>query len=131
MRIRIVAVAALLLFTLTGCAGTPESAASEAEQVGETAAPLVAEAATDEPAVGSDSEAAFLAYVHENLPTPNQIPDATDEQLLAAAEAGCDRLAAGESSDVISLVEGETANGLGYFEASGIIISGAREYICP
>ena len=131
MKIRIAAVALVALLALTGCAGTPsQEDAQVVATESEPAAPLVAETpAADESA--ASAEAAFLDYVRESLAANTTIPDATDDQLLAAGIEACDRLAAGETSDMISVIEGEQPNGLGYFEDSGWIVSGAGQFLCP
>ncbi len=127
------ALALLAALTLTGCAEAASNAAENRSSTPttETAAPLVAETAEAEEPTVTDVEATFLDAVRATLPAETQIPDATDEQLLAAGVQACERLAAGESSDAMSLIEGETPNGLGYFTDSGMIITAARQTICP
>lgn len=129
MKTRIALVAAALLLTLTGCSAAPANAGGErtAPTVTESAAPLVAE--TTEP-VAESPHAAYLDGVRALLPEDTQIPNATDEQLVAAGEAACERLAAGEPSDAISVIDGETPNGIGYFNDSGMIVSAARTHLC-
>lgn len=129
MKIRIALVAAALLLTLTGCSGAPANAGDErtAPAATESAAPLVAE--TTEPEA-ANPHAAYLDGVRALLPEKTQIPDATDEQLIAAGMAACERLAAGEASDLISVIEGETPNGLGSYNDSGMIVSAARTHLC-
>lgn len=117
-----VAVAAVLLFALTGCA------APASETPAESVAPLVAESPSAS-AAGVD-EAAFLEDVRENLPTNTQIPDATDEQLLAAGARACEELAAGTPGDQISVVENETPGALGTFDDSGAIVTAASVNLC-
>lgn len=135
------AIAALVLaVTLTGCtaaqtpAQEPASAPQGAEQSPEsTPAPLVAETpAESDPA--SDVEVAFVEKFHEiraTMPGASQIPDATDEQLIAAGREGCERADAGESTELMSFVEGEEKNGAGYYSDSGAIITAARQTLCP
>lgn len=135
------AIAALVLaITLTGCTTAqtptqePASAPQSAEQSPEsTPAPLVAETpAESDPA--SDVEVAFVEKFHEiraTMPGASQIPDATDEQLIAAGEEACTRLSGGETSDTIVLIEGEAKNGAGYYSDSGAVISSARQTLCP
>lgn len=118
-----VAVAAVLLFVLTGCSAAAGDAPAE------SAAPLVAESPAAS-AAGVD-EAAFLEDVRENLPANTQIPDATDEQLLAAGADACAQSLAGTSSDDLSVIEGEvrSAGGEGYFVDSGVILSAASRHL--
>lgn len=126
MKTRIAAVALVALLALTGCAGPAEpETASESE----TAAPL--EAKTPTAGTEGDAESSFLAMVGESLPEDTSIPDATDEQLLAAGMEACERLRAGETSDTISLIEGEQKNGADIYADSGAIITSARLTLCP
>ncbi|MEI3845203.1 MULTISPECIES: DUF732 domain-containing protein [unclassified Microbacterium] len=133
-RTPLAAVAAVLLLALAGCAGTTEapadaSAAPETTTPTETptAEPLVAE----EPKAPEVSPEAFISQVRDELPENTQIPNATDQQLLDAGMQACDRIRANESTEVMSLIEGEQPNGLGYFADSGVIISAARANLCP
>lgn len=131
---RTAALGVLLVLALTGCAGAAETTADErtAPVTTESAAPLEAETPTAQPV--DDTEAVFLKKFHEiraTMPGETFIPNATDDQLLAAAEEACDRLATGETSDTISLIEGETKNGADYYSDSGAIITAARQSICP
>lgn len=130
---RIAALAAVLALTLTGCTGGAEDTGEErsAPAMGESAAPLTADKPAESEADGETAEQSFLEYVRASLAENTSIPDATDDQLLAAGMEACDRMAAGELSDTISVVEGEAANGLGYFEDSGWIVSGAGQFLCP
>lgn len=135
-----IAVAVLVALTLTGCAGTADDAGdasaapvtSESPAPEETTAPLVAE--TPSEASTDDAEAVFIEKFHEiraTMPGDTFIPNATDEQLIAAGREGCERLDAGETSDTISLVDGETKNGADYYSDSGAILTAARQSLCP
>lgn len=108
-----------LLLVLTGCA------AGGAGSTGESA-PLTAES----PSAEGDGAAAFLADVRAALPDNTVIPDATDEQLLAAGETACEKLAAGDPSDQISVIEGEEKNGADLFADSSVIVTAARDSLC-
>jgi len=131
MKTRIAAVALVALLALTGCAGNgSQGDAPVVSTESETAAPLTAESPTGEPQE-SDAESAFLAMVGESLPENTIIPDATDEQLLAAGMEACERLRAGETSDTITLIEGEQKNGADIYADSGAIITSARLTLCP
>lgn len=126
------ALAVLLALTLTGCAGGGENAADErtTPAASESAAPLVAETPTADPEE-SDAESKFIALVGESLPVNTTIPDATDEQLVAAGMEACERLRAGESSDTITLIDGEQKNGADLYADSSAIITAARLTLCP
>lgn len=121
--------AAVLLLTLTGCASAPETGAGEAVVSGESAAPLVAE--TPAEVSVDDAEVKFLEQVREKLPAATIIPGATDEQLLAAGTEACERRAAGESSDDITLIDGEERNEGGIFLDSQAIVGVAWTTLCP
>ena len=129
MKTRIVAVTALLLLALTGCAGAPESAASDPEQVSETAAPLVAE--TPAEPEGNEAEEQYVAALRDALRPNNVVPDATDEQLIAAGLDACEKLNSGVTGDDLTVIEGEERNSGGYYEDSGVIATQARLFLCP
>lgn len=130
MKTRIAAVALVALLALTGCAGASdaESEQRSTSTESETSAPLVAE--TPASAAGDDAHDAFLAYVRENLPASSSIPDATDEQLLAAGNDGCSQIAAEVNPDDLTVIEGEERDGGGYYRDSSVIITGARMFLC-
>lgn len=108
----------------TTATSTPSPTATESE------APLVAEPPAPS-ATTENTEDAFLIEVRSRLAKiRTQIPEATDEQLLDAANEACDRIEGGESSAEMSLIEGETQTG-GYFMDSGAIITSARLTMCP
>lgn len=131
------AIAAALLL-LAGCStGAQEnvavnSATSAPAAPAESAAPLTAQTpeASSDAAQGSP-EAAFLTQVREVLPPDNSIPNATDEQLIAAAEDACAQMAAGADSTAVSVIDGEQKDSLGYFRDSARIGSVAKQTICP
>lgn len=125
--------AALLL--LTGCTSTVTTesvtvtpSASGTYNDGGVAVevqPLTAE--TPEP---SDADATYLEAVRANLRPDNVIPNATDEQLLTAGEAACEKIATTENTNTISVIEGEQPNGLGSYPDSNVIVSAARASLC-
>ncbi|MCC2030607.1 hypothetical protein [Microbacterium allomyrinae] len=101
----------------------------------DTTGPLVAE----EPSEGRD-EAAFLAFVRLRQATyPTQIPNATDEDLIATGDIACARLSDGLAEgktdaqivDGLSVIEGEAKSDAGYFSDSGVIIASAQMNLCP
>lgn len=124
--------AALVALTLTGCAASAESAADErtAPAVTESAAPLVAEETT-EPATPTTPDEIYLERVRAELPQNTVIPNATDEQLLDAAEDACSQIAEGVDVLAVQVVQGEAPNGLGYYESSAKIGAIAAETFCP
>lgn len=129
---RIAALAAVLVLTLTGCAGGADDAGDErtAPATEESAAPLVAE---ESPAESSGSEDAFLVAFRDIQTTyASVIPDATDEQLLDAGYEACDRLAAGEESTDISLIDGEERNPDSEMYLDSVsIVGAAATHLCP
>lgn len=135
------ALAVLLALTLTGCgddASTTSGQSTErvAPSSEETTAPIE-ETATPEPLVAQSPVAAgadaFLEFVRGRLATfPSQIPDATDEQLIAAGNDACERVESGESVDKMSVIEDEKPSEVGgYFFDSNAIIAGALMHLCP
>lgn len=127
----VAAVAAVLALLLTGCAGTTEAPSGERTAPTESAAPLVA--ATQRAPEPDDAEAAFIADARGRLAqnAQTQIPDATDQQLIDAGRQACERLAAGEATDQMSLIEGEIVSESGYYWDSAAIIAPARMFLCP
>lgn len=126
------AVAGVLL--LAGCSAptgeivtTTIPSAEHPSSEAEASAPLVAEA----PAAPEADDAAYLEYVRENLLPETQIPNATDEQLLAAGNDACTRIAGGEDAAGMVVVEGEQPWENGYYYDSIAIIGGATQFICP
>lgn len=129
-----IALAVIVALLLTGCAGTTDDAASEphglAQSVpSESPEPLVAE--TSAPAeVGTD--AAYLEQLREALEGSggNSIPDATDEQLIAAGHDACEQLAEGRTFDDIRVVEDEPMSPTGYKDSIRIAAA-ASVHFCP
>ncbi|WP_417555585.1 DUF732 domain-containing protein [Microbacterium sp.] len=126
--------AVLLAITLTGCTATADTqpkafaaGVQETPATSESPAPLVAET----PSTNDGGDAKFLSYVREHLQPSTQIPNATDDQLLSAADDACARMAAGEQTDTMSLIDGEQKDSGGYFYDSGVIITGASMFVCP
>lgn len=127
-----IAAAVLVALTLTGCAGVADNAADErtAPSSTEPAAPLVAQEPSQD---SSADEAAFLQAFRDIQTTyASVIPDATDEQLLDAGYAACERLAAGEASTDITLIEGEERNAQSEMYLDSVSIVGAAvPHLCP
>lgn len=132
MKIKEAALAAVLLLTLTGCASTAVNAADAgtAPAVSENTPQLVAEE-TPEPTAPMTPEGTYLERVRAELPQDTVIPNATDEQLLAAADDACGQIASGVDVLAVQVIEGETPNGLGYYESSAKIGAIAAEIFCP
>lgn len=59
-----------------------------------------------------------------------QIPNATDDQLLEAGVAACAQLAEGKMVDQVRVIDGETANEIGYFVDSMSIAVAAEGRLC-
>lgn len=125
---------------LTGCTATPASApssgtgdatAARSSTSGPSAAPLVAETPS---APGGEGTAGFLDKVRDRLAKlDSQIPNASDEQLISAGQEACDRLRAGESTDLMSVIDGEQRSGAnhdGYYYDSNAIIMAAQLKLC-
>lgn len=134
MKIRLALVSAVLLLALTGCTGTPGSSTAErtAPAAAESTEPLAAEtpAETAAPEV-SDTDTKFLAYVRDNLLPETQIPDATDEQLIAAGHDACEQLQSGVAFEDVRVVEGEQPHANGNFYDSSAVMGGAITAYCP
>lgn len=104
------AAAVLAVLVLTGCAGTapePEpSSIATVEQDAQTSAvaPLVAETPD------AESVDAMLDYIRNRMMPITQIKNATDEQLIAAAERACEQMSDGTDSTLVQVIEGERIN---------------------
>lgn len=124
--------AALVALALTSCASVGESGGGDrsASKTSESAEPLMAKE-NPEPAPAATPDAIFLERVRAYLPEDTIIPDATDEQLLVAGEAACKQMNSGVDSAAVSVIEGETPNGLDIHESSAAIAVAAKETYCP
>lgn len=136
-----VALTALIALTLTGCTQTAAKPASETQGDGtstvsetptpsETTPPLLAEPLTTVELDQDDAEGKFLQVVREELPLKTSIPEATDEQLLAAGNLACQKHADGEAWEDISVIEGEVRNFVGRYIDSAAIGYAARHSLC-
>lgn len=130
-RTTLIAATAAALLLLAGCSGTTqESVTSTSEPVGSPAATDAAPLSAQTPEARVDGgEAAFLEAVRANLRPDNVIPDATDEQLIAAGQEACDARAAGQATDTISVIDGEEPVH-GYYRDSLQIVQAAAENLC-
>lgn len=129
-RTALAAAAAAVLLLLTGCtAGSPAANGDTASSAAPAAssAPLVAETPS---ATADDGETAFLAEVRAKLRPDNVIPNATDEQLLTAGAKACQVIATTANTNTVSLIDGEPANGAGYYTDSSVIFIAARGTLC-
>lgn len=137
-RTTVIAATAATLLLLAGCSGTTQEGVTlTSEPVGlpaatvaappTSAAPLAAQ--TPEASVDG-REAAFLAEVRAELRPDNVIPDATDAQLLSAGADACEQLKTAETSNSISVIEGEPQNGVGGYSDSATIVTAARAFLC-
>ncbi|MFE2772300.1 DUF732 domain-containing protein [Microbacterium resistens] len=124
-----IAVAAVLLLTLAGCAGTPESPAAEptTPATTESAAPLTAEEPTP---TDSAPDTEYLKLVRAGMQPDTVIPDASDDQLLDAGNTACDQMRAGTPVTDLRLIDGEQPNGLGTYVDSQNIGSSAMSSLC-
>lgn len=137
-RALLVAVTAGVLL-LAGCTATEEASSEPAARAAEapsettsaTEAPLAAATPTADASGASDTpESAFLAKIRDVLPDDTSIPDATDSQLLTAAQEACEQMAAGSDSTEVSVIQGEQADGLGVYRDSARIGAVAKQTIC-
>lgn len=126
-----IAAVAVLLFALTGCGedadATPAGFADTAASA-EKPAPLVADV-TEAPA--DSVEAQYLEHLRRALEGSggNSIPDATDEQLIAAGHEACEQMAAGATYGDVRVVDDEPETEVG-FKDSNRIAATASIYFC-
>lgn len=130
MKTRIAALALLAALALTGCAGTAAPEEDERATSAESAAPLVAESPSPDVEAGPDE--AYLTAVRAALEANggSSIPDATDEQLLAAGADACEQMRAGTDMGDVRLIEGEQPTETGYTDSLRIA-GGAAKHLCP
>lgn len=131
-----IALTALVLLSLTACAGTPETAPSEPVVSGQSVTEETVEE-TPEPLVAAETETTpdemFIGEVKwrlESLGAASVIPDATDEQLIQAGHDACESLEAGVSSYDVSVIQGEERTDGAYLDSRSIA-SAAILYFCP
>lgn len=133
MKRGLIAAGAVAMLLLTGCTATGQPKIDASEAVASSAGPAAPEAplTASTPTVTADGgEAAFLSEVRAKLRPDNVIPNATDEQLLAAGAKACEVIATTANTNTVSLIDGEPTNGLGYYTDSGVIITAARGTLC-
>lgn len=96
------------------------------------ASPAAMPLSATEPSADRDEET-FLTFVYGRLATfPTQIPNATPEELIATGDIACARILAGESVELMSVIDGEKPSEMGgYFYDSNAIIAGAQMHLCP
>lgn len=130
-RTTVIAATAAALLLLAGCsATTQEDVSLTSEPVGSPAATAAAPLTAQTPEASADGgEAVFLAEVRANLRPDNVIPDATDEQLIAAGQEACEARASGQATDTISVIDGEEPVH-GYYRDSLQIVQAAAENLC-
>lgn len=134
-RITVAALAAVLMLGLAGCAESAGAASTEraaaenheAAALHETAEPLVAD--TTEP-VERGTDAAYLSHLREALAGSggNSIPDATDEQLVAAGRDACAQMSNGVALEDVRVIEDEPMTGVGFKDSLRIAAVAATHF---
>lgn len=119
---------------VVGCSESPQvvpqeaaSGPQSAEQSPEsTPAPLVAEPGPEP--ILTTAEGEYVTVLRAAFDRDGtQIPNATDEQLIAAGQDACEQIDAGTNPDSVRVVEGEEEP----HADSGRIGYAAAEYLCP
>lgn len=130
----VISAAAVILLTLTGCAGAPDETPSEPETVATVTAEETPEG-SPEPALTAAPEPTGpdATYLHEVRKRTDvaTVAQATDEQLLAAGHAACDALAANPDVYALRLIEGEEPGVNGVYVDSAVIGNHAATHLCP
>lgn len=138
-RSAIAAVAAVLLLTLTGCAGATDAAPSEPQSVAQATseAPAPAETDADETPLSvtpttppNTPEEKFLERVRAGL-INTELADATDEQLLATGALACEQLADGVNYKDVHVIDGEQRGESGWYPYSSAFTVRGGMYLCP
>ncbi|WP_156458885.1 DUF732 domain-containing protein [Microbacterium sp. Leaf179] len=132
------AAGAALLLLLAGCTATETANVTAASDEPAVSAPAASEgpltAATpsgDADGAPDTPEGAFLVKIRDVLPDDTSIPNASDTQLLAAAQKACEQMAGGADSTMVSVIDGEQKDGAGYYQDSARIGAIAKQTICP
>ncbi|MER7522640.1 DUF732 domain-containing protein [Microbacterium oxydans] len=136
-RTTIAAIAAVVLLALTGCAesagnATAERSAAEASSPAtpsQTPEPLVAET----PAASTTADVLFVAEARDRLSslgTATTIPNATDEQLIAAGREACEALLSQTPFADVSVIESEERVQGSFLDSTAIASAGIL-YFCP
>lgn len=133
--VKIGAVVALVV-ALTSCSNSTDTTAPSTEPVGfanvetdttPTPEPLVAET----PTVNDPNEELFVSETRGRLTSATQIPNATDQQLIDAGWAACEWIASGQSTDDMTVIEGETRlTEADYYQDSQAIAVAAVMHLC-
>lgn len=132
--VKIGAVVALVV-ALTSCSNSTDTTAPSTEPVGfanvqtsETPEPLVAET----PTANDPNEELFVSETRGRLTSATQIPNATDQQLIDAGWAACEWIESGQSTDDMTVIEGETRlTEADYYQDSQAIAVAAVMHLCP
>lgn len=134
-KITTLAATALLAITLSACGD--DAAPTSGENTSAQSRSQSSEAETPEPLVAetpaSDADALFLAEARDRLAglgSATTIPNATDEQLIAAGHEACDALINQQPFNDVSVIEGEERV-QGSFLDSAAIASAGILYFCP
>lgn len=140
MKTRIVALTAVLLLGLTGCAGAGAGGNGDANvqhaSTEQTKTP--APSGSSEPLVAevrdaTDADEQFLAEARDRLSglgSATTVPNATDDQLIEAGHTACEALIAGTPFVDVSVIQ-EEERVQGSFLDSAAITSAGILYFCP
>ncbi|MFF8186117.1 DUF732 domain-containing protein [Microbacterium sp. NPDC016588] len=116
------------LLMLTGCTGDeppePENGGSYVP------APAVADPTATATPPGTP-ETDFLTIVRANTPAGSPLAGVPDEQVVAAGNAACERLGAGDAPETITVIDGEQPDDAGGFPESSVIVDAATRTMCP
>lgn len=118
MKIRVGVVLALLLLSLTGCSGTPESAGEERTAPQASDSPAAVE--TETPAEPELTEIEHEWVDNETWETLGL----EKNHLLESAQLACDEFAAGKTAEEVSLPQVPV-------EITPFFANTAREWFCP
>lgn len=117
---------------LAGCSAPADDDASTAPAASSTPQTLVAEQTTAATQPES-TDSLYLADVRKALTNGREttIPDATDEQLVAAAHDACEQAAGGATEATVQVIEGEPFDAdWGAYRDSATILIQAQKYYC-
>lgn len=138
MKTRIVALTAVLLLGLTGCAGAGGNGDANAQHASTEQTETPAPSDSSEPLVAeardaTDADEQFLAEARDRLSglgSATTVPNATDDQLIEAGHEACEALIAGTPFVDVSVIQ-EEERVQGSFLDSAAIASAGILYFCP
>ena len=123
-------ISAIAVLVLAGCSAAPAAETVTAPVEETPAAETTPEPLTVDPEVAAVA-AGDEVFLTETRIRIKSIKNATDEQLIAAGHEACELYAEGQTRMDMRLIEGEEADGNGFYFDSIAIATWAAKAYCP